>query len=194
MNPAPYNPRVALEPGDPMYDALKQSIETFGCVEPIVWNKRTGNIVGGHQRFKVAKDLGYTEDNVVVVDLEDTQEKSLNLALNKVSGQWDNDKLAGVLEEMQKASIDAIGFSEGEINRILENANLDIDSFLKTRNRRRKKIQKMKPTGKMKSNALIATNGLSHEAMSGSNLHKNGSNPIRTIEVLQVCSGKFLLH
>ena len=68
----------------------KESLETFGCVEPIVWNKRTGNIVGGHQRFKVAKDLGYTEDNVVVVDLEDTQEKSLNLALNKVSGQWRN--------------------------------------------------------------------------------------------------------
>lgn len=131
MNLAPYNPHVSLEPGDPMYDALKQSIETFGCVEPIVWNKRTGNIVGGHQRFKVAKDLGYTEDNVVVVDLEDTQEKSLNLALNKVSGQWDNDKLAGILEEMQKASIDAIGFSEGEISRILENANLDIDSFFK---------------------------------------------------------------
>ena len=169
MNLAPYNPHVSLEPGDPMYDALKQSIETFGCVEPIVWNKRTGNIVGGHQRFKVAKDLGYTEDNVVIVDLEDTQEKSLNLALNKVSGQWDNDKLAGVLEEMQKASIDAIGFSEGEISR-------------------------MKPTGKMKSNAPIATNGLSHEAMPGSNLHKNGSNPIRTIKVLQVCSGKFLLH
>ena len=131
MNLAPYNPHVSLEPGDPMYDALKQSIETFGCVEPIVWNKRTGNIVGGHQRFKVAKDLGYTEDNVVIVDLEDTQEKSLNLALNKVSGQWDNDKLARILEEMQETSIDAIGFSEGEISRILENANLDIDSFFK---------------------------------------------------------------
>ena len=66
-----------------------------------------------------------------MVDLEDTQEKSLNLALNKVSGQWDNDKLAVILEEMQEASMEAIGFSEGEINRILENANLDINSFFK---------------------------------------------------------------
>jgi len=147
MNPAPYNPRVALEPGDPMYDALKQSIETFGCVEPIVWNKQTGNIVGGHQRFKVAKDLGYTEDNAVVVDLDDTQEKSLNLALNKVSGQWDNDKLAVILEEMQEASMEAIGFSEGEINRILENANLDINSFFKDAESPPEKDTEIEPHG-----------------------------------------------
>lgn len=131
MNPAPYNPRADLQPGDPEYDALKQSIETYGCVEPIVWNRRTGNIVGGHQRFKVAKDLGLTEDNAVVVDLDDLQEKALNLALNKVSGRWDNDKLAVVLEELQAASVEAIGFSAEEIDRVLENAHLDIDSFFK---------------------------------------------------------------
>lgn len=131
MNPAPYNPRADLRPGDPEYDALKQSIETFGCVEPIVWNRRTGNIVGGHQRFKVAKDLGYTEDNAAVVDLDENQEKALNLALNKVSGRWDNDKLAAVLEELQAASIEAIGFTDDEINRVLQNAHLDIDSFFK---------------------------------------------------------------
>lgn len=131
MNPAPYNPRADLQPGDPEYEALKQSIETFGCVEPIIWNKRTGNIVGGHQRFKVAQDLKYAEDNVVVVDLDNEQEKSLNLALNKVAGRWDNDKLAAVLEELQAVSIKAIGFSADEIDRILENAHLDIDSFFK---------------------------------------------------------------
>lgn len=131
MNPAPYNPRADLQPGDPEYDALKQSIETYGCVEPIVWNRRTGNIVGGHQRFKVAQDLGYIEDNVSVVDLDDTQEKALNLALNKVSGRWDNDKLAVILEELQAASVAVIGFSAEEIDRVLENAHLDIDSFFK---------------------------------------------------------------
>lgn len=129
MNPATYNPRADLQPGDPEYDALKQSIETYGCVEPIVWNRQTGNIVGGHQRFKVMQDLGYTEDNVSVVDLDDTQEKALNLALNKVSGRWDNDKLAVILEELQAASVEAIGFSAEEIDRVLENAHLDIDSF-----------------------------------------------------------------
>lgn len=129
MNPATYNPRADLQPGDPEYDALKQSIETYGCVEPIVWNRRTGNIVGGHQRFKVMQDLGCTEDNVSVVDLDDTQEKALNLALNKVSGRWDNDKLAVILEELQAACVEVIGFSAEEINRIMENAHLDIDSF-----------------------------------------------------------------
>ena len=53
INPAPYNPRLDLQPGDPDYEKLKRSLDTFGCVEPLVWNQRTGHLVGGHQRFKV---------------------------------------------------------------------------------------------------------------------------------------------
>jgi len=53
LNPAKYNPRVDLKPGDPEYEKLKRSIKEFGYVEPIVWNKRTGNVVGGHQRLKI---------------------------------------------------------------------------------------------------------------------------------------------
>ena len=49
LNPAKYNPRKDLKPSDPEYEKLKKSMETFGYVEPIVWNKRTGQIVGGHQ-------------------------------------------------------------------------------------------------------------------------------------------------
>ena len=59
LNPATYNPRKDLKPGDPEYNKLKRSIQEFGYVEPIVWNKRTGNIVGGHQRYKVLTALGY---------------------------------------------------------------------------------------------------------------------------------------
>lgn len=59
LNAAPYNPRVELEPGMPEWEKLRISIETFGSVEPIVWNERTGNVVGGHQRLKVLKHLGH---------------------------------------------------------------------------------------------------------------------------------------
>ena len=57
LHTADYNPRVALEPGDPEFERLKNSIETFGEVAPIVWNQRTGRIVGGHQRLAVYKHL-----------------------------------------------------------------------------------------------------------------------------------------
>ena len=67
MNPAPYNPRVELKPGDVDFDKLVQSIETFGNVEPILYNERTGNIVGGHQRWRVLKHLGEKETDVVVL-------------------------------------------------------------------------------------------------------------------------------
>jgi len=53
INPAAYNPRKDLKPGDPDYEKLKKSIDTFGYVEPLVWNNRTGNLVGGHQHFKI---------------------------------------------------------------------------------------------------------------------------------------------
>jgi ParB-like chromosome segregation protein Spo0J len=68
LNPAAYNPRKDLQPGDPEYEKLKRSIQEFGYVEPIVWNKRTGNIVGGHQRYKVLLDMGMSEVDCVVVD------------------------------------------------------------------------------------------------------------------------------
>lgn len=52
LNPAKYNPRKALEPGDAAYEKLKKSILSFGNVEPIVWNRTSGNVIGGHQRLR----------------------------------------------------------------------------------------------------------------------------------------------
>jgi ParB-like chromosome segregation protein Spo0J len=86
INPAAYNPRVDLKPGDTEYEKLKNSIANFGCVEPLVWNKRTGNLVGGHQRLKILVEQGFAEVEVSVVDLSLEKEKALNLALNKISG------------------------------------------------------------------------------------------------------------
>ena len=73
-----------MKPGDKDYEKLKRSIEEFGFVEPVVWNGATGNVVGGHQRLKVLLDMGETEIDCVVVDLEPEKEKALNLALNRI--------------------------------------------------------------------------------------------------------------
>lgn len=121
LNPAEYNPRVELKPGDKEYEKLKRSIAEFGFVEPIIWNERTGRVVGGHQRLNVLKDLGYTEVECVVVDLDEPKEKALNVALNKIQGDWDNDKLAELLTELDASAFDVsmTGFDLAEIDEIL---------------------------------------------------------------------------
>lgn len=100
LNPAAYNPRKDLQSSDDEYQDIKRSLDAFGLVQPLVWNKRTGNLVGGHQRLKVLKDLGETKTKVSVVDLDDEQERALNLALNKITGAWDERKLLDVLDPM----------------------------------------------------------------------------------------------
>jgi len=114
LNPAVYNPRIDLQLGDPMYDKLERSIEEFGYVDPLIWNKRTGNIVGGHQRFKILKARGYTEIDCIVVDLDGMREKALNIALNKIQGEFDRPKLADLLAELEKDGFryDITGFDE----------------------------------------------------------------------------------
>ena len=102
LNPAPYNPRQDLQPGDPAYEKLSRSINEFGCVEPIVWNERTGNVVGGHQRLKVLRESGLSEVEASVVDLDPDREKALNLALNKITGSWDDTRLAELLRELER--------------------------------------------------------------------------------------------
>ena len=116
--PADYNPRKDLQPGDPEYEKLKRSIEQFGYVEPVIWNKQTGRVVGGHQRLKVLIDSGITEVDVVVVDMNTEKEKALNIALNKISGEWDTDKLALVIADLQGADFDVslTGFEPEELD------------------------------------------------------------------------------
>ncbi len=88
LKPAKYNPRKDLQPGDPEFEKLKRSVEEFGYVEPILWNQRTGVVVGGHQRLKVLQNLGYTEVDCVILDLDEQKEKALNVTLNKISGDF----------------------------------------------------------------------------------------------------------
>lgn len=117
LNKATYNPRVELNSSMPDYWKLRNSIEKFGNVEPIVWNKRTGNVVGGHQRLKVLTDIGETEVDCHVVDLDEDEEKILNLALNKIKGEWDYEKLEDILKEIDDKEI--TGFTPDELSIIL---------------------------------------------------------------------------
>ena len=107
LSPAAYNPRKDLRPGDPEYDRLKRSIERWDSVEPLVWNERTGNLVGGHQRLKILAARGDTDVDVSVVDLDPQEEKALNVALNKISGEWDLPKLTELLSSLSGAGFDA---------------------------------------------------------------------------------------
>lgn len=119
--PADYNPRKDLKPGDAEYEKLKRSIEQFGYVEPVIWNKTTGRVVGGHQRLKVLIDMGMTEVDCVVVELSEDKEKALNIALNKISGEWDKDKLALLIADLQGADFDVslTGFEPAELDDLL---------------------------------------------------------------------------
>jgi len=87
LQAAAYNPRKQLKPGDAEYEKLKRSITEFGYVEPVIWNRKTGNVVGGHQRLQVLKDLGHTEVDCVIVELDDQREKAANVALNNSPGE-----------------------------------------------------------------------------------------------------------
>jgi DNA modification methylase/mRNA-degrading endonuclease RelE of RelBE toxin-antitoxin system len=115
---APYNPRKI---SDEMLNKLKQSIEEFGYVEPIVVNKRTRHVVGGNQRLKALEDLRIEEVEAVFVDLDDAREKALNVALNKITGEWDYPKLKDLLEELDTGAgdIELTGFDMVEIEQLM---------------------------------------------------------------------------
>ena len=122
--PADYYPRKDLKPGDPEYDKLKRSMEQFGYVEPVIWNKSTGRVVGGHQRLKVLMDMGVTEVECVVVEMDEEREKALNIALNKISGDWDKDKLMLLISDLQGADFDVslTGFDPAEIDDLFKDS------------------------------------------------------------------------
>ena len=121
LKPAEYNPRKDLKPGDKEYEKLKRSIVEFGYVEPVIWNKQTGNVVGGHQRLKVLLDLGHSKIDCVVVDLEKDKEKALNVALNKIQGEWDTDKLAALMADLDSKAFDIslTGFDAAEVDELM---------------------------------------------------------------------------
>lgn len=135
---ATYNPRKELNEKDKEYQKIKNSIIEFGYVAPIIINADK-TVISGHQRIKVLKDLGYEEIDCIVVNFNKNKEKLLNIALNKISGEWDYQKLESIFNELDENNIDLLitGFDEKEINKLIketeetmnENTEIDLDNF-----------------------------------------------------------------
>ena len=123
--PNPKNPRIDLRPGMPLYEKLKDSIENFGYLDPIIWNKRTGMIVSGHQRFQVMKDLAeqngeeLDEIDVMEVDMPENKQDAFMVAINKITGLWDTEKLSALFKELDEEDLSYTGFDEFEIQALL---------------------------------------------------------------------------
>ena len=139
--PAVYNPRKSLKKGDKEYEKIKNSILEFGYVEPIIINYDM-TVIGGHQRLTVLKDLGYKDVQCVVVEIKDENKvKALNIALNKITGVWNEQLLADLISDLQKSNvnIDFTGFEPPEIeqlfskvhNKEIKEDDFDVDEALK---------------------------------------------------------------
>lgn len=124
LQPAPYNPRKTLKPGMPAYERLKRSLAEFNLVQPIVWNRTTGHVVGGHQRLEILKSQGVTAVECVVVELPLEREMALNVALNNdnLAGEWDAGKLQDLLADLEALpDFDATltGFDEKDLRELV---------------------------------------------------------------------------
>lgn len=134
LRPAAYNPRKKLKAGDKEYEKIKNSILEFGYVEPIIVNYDM-TVIGGHQRLTVLKDLGYTEVQCVEVHIEDENKvKALNIALNKITGAWNEQLLADLIVDLQVANFntDFTGFEAPEIEQLfskVHNKDIKEDDF-----------------------------------------------------------------
>jgi ParB-like chromosome segregation protein Spo0J len=127
--PAPYNPRQSTAKQE---KHLKESLEKFGLVEPIIFNKQTGYIVGGHFRVRELKKLGIKEIECVIVDLNEADEKELNIRLNANTGGWDWDTLANDWDvvDLEAWGLEIPQFDErGEIDYSDKNKEVDIEDL-----------------------------------------------------------------
>jgi hypothetical protein len=135
-------PEEETETGRQGIQKIKDSIEEFGFADPLVVNSDM-TIIGGHQRLTVAMDLGYTEVPCAVVDVDKVREKALNIALNKITGSWDEAMLADLLADIQNSDFDLgkTGFEPPEIEQLFNKVhdkevkedNFDVDKELRSR-------------------------------------------------------------
>ena len=134
LRPAAYNPRKKLKSGDKEYEKIKNSILEFGYVEPIIVNYDM-TVIGGHQRLTVLKNLGYEEVQCVVVHIEDEHKvKALNIALNKITGAWNEQLLADLIVDLQSVdfNVDLTGFEAPEVEQLFSkvyNKKIKEDDF-----------------------------------------------------------------
>ena len=135
VKPNPKNPRIDLKPGMPLYEKLKKSIENFGYADPIIWNDKTGMIVSGHQRFQVMKDIAQKEGKelttvqVVKVSMDESKQDGFMIAVNKITGLWDEEKLSAILRELDEEDRLNTGFDDYEIATLLDDNSIQDFTF-----------------------------------------------------------------
>ena len=124
LKPSNYNPRTISEKD---LKALVKNMNKYGTLEILVANQRTGNIISGHQRLKAALLLGMERLPVIWVDVSKRDEKMINLAMNKISGEWDIPMLKDTLEEIDngEGDMDMTGFDDVEIEMLMTQFNPD---------------------------------------------------------------------
>jgi ParB-like chromosome segregation protein Spo0J len=119
LRPDPANPRRISEDD---LDSLERSIRQFGFVQPVLARREDRTVIGGHQRLVAARRLGLTTVPVTWIDVSAEQARLLGLALNKISGSWDEQLLARMLAELQATpdlDLSLSGFGEDEIGDLL---------------------------------------------------------------------------
>lgn len=124
LKPAPYNPRQSTKKQEAN---LKASLEKFGVVEPIIFNKKTGFIVGGHFRVRELKKLGHKEVDCIILDLSPEDEKELNIRLNANTGEWDWEMLANEwdVQELEDWGLEGFPFEIEEDTKVEEDKQLE---------------------------------------------------------------------
>ena len=127
IKPSQFNPRITLTEADEEYQQILSSINTYGMVEPLVVNKVNNCCLGGHQRLQVLKDMGVKSCKCVLVEVHDeSKEKALCIALNKIHGEWDEEKLTALISDEEITAF-VTGFSQTDIDidRYIEQNDLD---------------------------------------------------------------------
>ncbi len=120
LRPDPFNPRRI---SDAELESLARSIKTFGLIDPIIARREDKTVIGGHQRLVAARRLGLGSVPVIFVEVSPDQAKVLALALNRISGAWDEELLARLLSDLQQApeiDIGLSGFADDEIAKLLK--------------------------------------------------------------------------
>jgi hypothetical protein len=166
---APYNPRIMDKNAQ---KRLKENIKKHGLVSALTWNKRTGNLVGGHQRIEQLDALEKNEDyelTVCVVDVDEKEEATLNVQLNNPSmqGDWDLDKLAEITEDFDLSMTDDLGFTKSDVDFMFDGderfselfdtpeANETKEKIDEVRNARSKSVDNLKERNNINWYAII---------------------------------------
>lgn len=125
--PSPTNPRQGITPYDEEYKLIKNSIERFGLAEPFVVNEVNNHCLSGNNRLTVLKDMGVMEAPCVFVNEPDAnREAALTIALNKIKGKWDYEKLSELFNTLENEDLEITGFSGEELERLLG----ELDSYI----------------------------------------------------------------